>query len=319
MDIINYYYFHELAKNLNMTQTAKKLFISQQTLSNRIKRLEDYYGTLLFHRKPNLSLTCAGEHVLAFAQMIIKEETNLKDIISDINANEMGILRFGASTVRGLTCLAKIIPKFSERYPNVEIRYTDSLSSKLELLVEAGDLDFAVILKENISNKLVQHHILQDQVYLCVPDALLKKYYGDEADALKSRSLGGAHVKDFARLPFSMFSNRLGKTIRTCFEVAGCDPKVKFSTSSSQLLVPLCAQGITACFLTQVTLSGVVNQFADKVNIFPLYFKDKPLTQDLSLIYHKERYLPQYAKHFLDILFDYFEDLEKVHLARICT
>lgn len=319
MDIISYYYYQELAKDLNMTQTARKLFISQQTLSNRIKGLEDYYGTLLFHRKPNLSLTSAGEHVLAFAQMIIKEETNLKDIISDIKADEMGILCFGASTVRGLMCLTKIIPKFNERYPNVEIRYTDSLSIKLEALVEDGDLDFAVVLKKDVNNKLVQHHILKDQIYLCVPDTLLKEYYGDEAEAIKSRSLDGAYVKDFARLPFSMFSNRLGKAIHTCFETAGCTPKVKFTTSFSQLLVPLCAQGISACFITQMNLSGVIDQFADKkINIFPLYFEDKPMIQDLSLIYHKERYLPHYARHFLDILFNYFEDLEKVQLARIC-
>lgn len=263
MNIISFYYFQELAKDLHMTQTAKKLHISQQTLSNHIKRLEDYYGTLLFYRKPSLSLTYAGEHMLTFAQMLIKEEINLKGIISDIESNEMGVLRFGASIVRGTICLPKIIPRFNARYPNVEIRYTDSLSFNLEMLIETGDLDFA-------------------------------------------------------RLPFSMFSNRLGKTIRTCFEAANCTPKVQFTTAFSQLLVPLCAQGIAACFITQMNLSEVIDQFANKVNIFPLYFENKPMTQDLSLIYHKERYLPHYAKYFLDILFNYFDDLEQVHLARIC-
>ena len=54
MELNSLYYFSELAKDLNMTRTAQRLYISQQTLSNHIARLEDYYGTRLFNRKPSL-------------------------------------------------------------------------------------------------------------------------------------------------------------------------------------------------------------------------------------------------------------------------
>ena len=60
MDLISLYYFQELSKDLNMTKTAQRLYISQQTLSNHIQRLEQYYGVQLLYRKPSLSLTCAG-------------------------------------------------------------------------------------------------------------------------------------------------------------------------------------------------------------------------------------------------------------------
>ena len=66
MDLVSLYYFSELAKDLHMTRTAERLFISQQTLSNHIARLEDYYGTSLLYRKPSLSLTPAGERVFDF-------------------------------------------------------------------------------------------------------------------------------------------------------------------------------------------------------------------------------------------------------------
>lgn len=90
MDLISLYYFSELAKDLHMTRTANRLFISQQTLSNHIQRLEDYYGTKLFYRKPSLSLTTAGEFVLSFARVVNKEQVNLKDILSDIAHQERG-------------------------------------------------------------------------------------------------------------------------------------------------------------------------------------------------------------------------------------
>ena len=45
MDLVSLYYFQELSKDLNMTRTAQRLYISQQTLSNHIHRLEQHYGT----------------------------------------------------------------------------------------------------------------------------------------------------------------------------------------------------------------------------------------------------------------------------------
>ena len=54
MNLLSLYYFVELAKELHVTNTAQKLYISQQNLSQHIQRLEQYYGVPLFHRKPKL-------------------------------------------------------------------------------------------------------------------------------------------------------------------------------------------------------------------------------------------------------------------------
>ena len=50
MNLLSLYYFVELAKELHVTNTAQKLYISQQNLSQHIQRLEQYYGVPLFHR-----------------------------------------------------------------------------------------------------------------------------------------------------------------------------------------------------------------------------------------------------------------------------
>ena len=60
MNIDSLYYFAELAKDLHITRTAERIHISQQTLSNHIIRLEEYYGVKLLNRHPKLSLTYAG-------------------------------------------------------------------------------------------------------------------------------------------------------------------------------------------------------------------------------------------------------------------
>ena len=316
MDLISLYYFSELAKDLHMTRTANRLFISQQTLSNHIQRLEDYYGTRLLHRKPALSLTTAGEFVLGFANTVNKEQVNLKDILFDIAQQERGVLRFGASALRLNMCLPAILPQFSARYPNVELRITDTVTARLEPLVLDGSLDFAVTLNGEEHPRLVTQLLMDDQVYLCVADSLLRSCYGDETGNLKERAADGADVKDFARLPFCIFNNRMGRQINQCFETANIVPRAYITSTYTQVGTTVCFQRLAACFISQTSLVSQRDEIPEDLNIFPLHYKGQPLTQRLSLIRMKDRYLSHYSKFFLELLSQYFNGVEQVHMGR---
>ncbi len=317
MDLISLYYFSELAKDLHMTRTANRLFITQQTLSNHIQRLEEYYGTKLLYRKPALSLTTAGEFVLAFAGVVNKEQVNLKDILSDIAQQERGVLRFGASALRLNMCLPAILPEFTKRYPNVELRLTDAVTAQLEPLVLNGSLDFAVILNGEEHPKLVTRELMSDQVYLCVADSLLWEYYGENTPALKEAGLQGVNVKDFALLPFCVFDNRMGRQIQQCFEVANIMPRAYITSTYTQIGTTICFQRLAACFVSQMSLVSQRGDIPPDINIFPLYYQGQPVTQKLSLIRMKDRYLSHYSKFFLEQLSQYFSSVEKIHMNRM--
>ena len=316
MDMISLYYFSEVSKDLNITHTASRLFISQQTLSNHIHRLEEYYNVQLLYRKPTLSLTLAGEFVLAFADIINKEHTNLKDILSDIERQERGVLRFGASAMRLNLCLPAVLPDFSARYPNVEIRITDTITSKLEPLVMNGSLDFAITLNGEEYPKVLSNQLMDDQVYLCVSDTLLQTYYASEREELKERAIHGAYVEQFAKLPFCIFDNRMGRQINQCFEAANLTPRTYITSTYTQIGTTVCFQRLAACFASQMSLANQLDNIPPDINIFPLYYKGKPVVQRLCLIRLKDRYLSHYSKYFLDLLGQYFVDVEHVHLDR---
>lgn len=316
MDLTSLYYFSELAKDLHMTRTANRLFISQQTLSNHIQRLEDYYGTKLFHRRPSLSLTIAGEFVLGFADVVNKEQVNLKDILSDIAQQERGILRFGASALRLEMCLPAVLPIFSARYPNVELRITDTITARLEPLVLDGTLDFAITLNGEEHPRLVTQQLMDDQVYLCVADSLLLRCYGEDTQVLKEKGIQGVNVKDFSKLPFCIFENRMGRQIQQCFDTANIVPNAYITSTFTQIGTTICFQRLAACFLSQTSLVSQQDDIPPDINIFPLYYKGQPLTQRLSLIRMKDRYLSHYSKFFLEQLFQYFDGVERVRMER---
>lgn len=319
MDTTGLYYFSELAKDLHFTRTANRLFISQQTLSNHIMRLEEYYGVKLLHRKPALSLTYAGEFVLAFAETLNRESKNLRDILSDIQNQTKGLILFGASTLRMSTSLPDILPEFSSHFPNVEIRITDSSSKPLEQLILNGELDLAITISEEKNPKIEEIPLMRDQIYLCVTEPLLQRFYSNQSDieSLKQKSAYGADVKDFSRLPFCILNNRLGQNIQRCFDEAGIIPNVFTTSEHLQISNSICLKGLAACFATRTSLLNQRGTLTEEVHVFPLQFKGEPLMQKTTVIHHKERYLPNYCQYFLNLILEYFHRLEQIPIEQL--
>lgn len=109
------------------------------------------------------------------------------------------------------SCLPAVLPAFSRLYPKVEIRLENSISRDLEPLVLRGNLDMAVTAREYGEKILDGEHLMNDQIFLCVPDFLLRSTYGKASEQIKLSSWSGARLRDFSRLPFYLYTNRLGR------------------------------------------------------------------------------------------------------------
>lgn len=316
MDISTLYYFSEVVKDMNITKTAGRLYMSQQTLSNHILRLEEYYGVKLLERKPSLSLTYAGELVLNFANELYREEKNLMDKLTDIKQQEKGVIFFGASTLRMSSCLPNILPKFSENYPKVEVRITDTNSKMLEQYVAKGDIDLAIAI--SIDNPSISKiRLMSDQVYLCIADSLLEKYYKDDIKELKLKSYKGADLKNFSKLPFCMLDNYLGQNIWKCFEEAGFVPQIYTTSSYLQIGTSIGFQGVAACFATRTSLLNLKGNIPKNINVFPLNYNSKHFMQEIFLIHRKDRYFTAYMLNFINLIKEYFNNIEQLSIKQL--
>ena len=316
MELNSLIYFSELAKDLNMTRTAERLFLSQQSLSYHLLRLEEELGARLFERKPSLKLTAAGEQFLNYSRTAAREFENLKNRISDIEKQDRGVIRFGASTLRLSSCLPAILPQFHERYPDVEIRITDSISRQLVPRVIRGELDMAITLTGEEIPVLTAAPLMEDNLYLCVSDGLLQKYFGSESDRIKAKSSRRASIRDFGELPFCLYNNRLGDLIRGLFEEANIIPKATISSTYTQIGFDLCMRGVVACVATQLNLAGL-KEIPPDINIFPLYHPGKPVTHPVQLIWRSDRYLSAFSQYFIELLTAYFSEVAQQNVGRI--
>lgn len=319
MNFNSLYYFTELAKDLNMTRTAERLYISQQNLSNHIARLEAYYGIPLFTRKPKLTLTYAGSILLSFAQHTIFENTNMLNIMNDINNETNGILRFGGSPIRINSALPIILPKFVKRFPNVKLEIHDLISNFMEEQIKNSNLDLALVLSTEANVSIESHHLMDDPIYLLVPDSLLQQYYPKTFKDIKLQSLSGATLSNFAKLPFCDLDNRMGLKIKQDFQKHNISPHFYTVSNLTQLSTNIAFHGTACAFTSHIGLSNFINQIPEDLNIFPILIDNKPFIQSVSLIHRKNLYLNSYMLFFMNLIQEYSANLTHIKLTRIAT
>ena len=131
MELRQLRYFDKAAELLNFTEAARVLFISQSTLSQQIKQLEDELGVLLFDRVgKHIVLTEAGASFLPYARKTILDSENGKQIILDLQGLQTGVLNIGV-TYSLSSLLTKALISFSKKYPQIHVEIMFATSEEL--------------------------------------------------------------------------------------------------------------------------------------------------------------------------------------------
>lgn len=139
--------FISVAESLNFTQSAKKLYSSQSTVSRQISLLEEELGFELFIRGNNyIRLTPAGTTMLTYFTDQVNSFTIQRKIALTQNKGESGSLRFGFYCNMYIeSFLMTIINDFHLKYPNIIISYECIPNGDLEARIKENKLDLIFI------------------------------------------------------------------------------------------------------------------------------------------------------------------------------
>lgn len=160
MELRQLKYFATVAQTLNFTDASRMLFITQGTLSQQIKQLEDEIGTPLFIRTSHsVMLTDAGEELLPFAQKTIAEAANCKNKMNDLKKILTGSLNIGV-THSFSTLLVGTIKEFLKKYPNVKLNINYATASELFEMLHERKLDFILAFKPLQEYEAIQSEVL---------------------------------------------------------------------------------------------------------------------------------------------------------------
>lgn len=154
----------------NITRAAKRLFITQPSLSQCIQRVETELDATLFVRtKTGIELTAAGQSFINTAEKICKEYRDLENKMVDIEELRTGRLVIGIPTLLNGYFLPEGYVYFQNRYPNVKVDLYEDDSDRLEVMLLRGKIDLA-IMSLPIDSSLEIVPLVSCDMLLCAPD-----------------------------------------------------------------------------------------------------------------------------------------------------
>ena len=136
--------FIEVVDSGKMSTAASRLFISQPTVSQAIKELEEHYGGLLFERlSKKLYITEKGQRLLSYARNVVKQFDDMEEMM--IQDSHVKKIKIGATNTVGNCILGDVINAFKEINPQTEIYSYVNNTKNIEEKLLRSELDIAII------------------------------------------------------------------------------------------------------------------------------------------------------------------------------
>lgn len=169
MEIYQLRYFVAAAEAGNFTAAARQSNVSQPSLSQQIKSLEEELGHKLFDRLGRgAQLTQAGHTFLERARSILREVDDAVRAVSDSSGS--GLLRFGVIPSVAPYLLPDLMPRIRQRLPDSRVEVLEDFRTFLIDQVLEGKLDAAVVTMPPVTAKLEIEPLIREPLLVVMPD-----------------------------------------------------------------------------------------------------------------------------------------------------
>lgn len=285
MELRQLKYFLKAKEILNFTEAAKILNISQSTLSQQIKQLENELDVLLFNRiGKRVILTEAGEMFSEFALQSINKANEGLMLLKDLNNLNTGKITIGV--IYSMRILfAKALIRFAEQYPNIKVQVVFGTTKDLLEKLNTHHFDFILTFhkKGNHPNLKCQTLLSSNMVLVTAKKSLLA--------GKKSISLQEVAKLPLA-LPFSGYS-----TIQffvDSFNQKNLDPDICMEINDIPTLFEIVKTGHWHTILSNTSVNDP--------NVTGIPIEGKNMKRTIMIISLLEAYEKKAVKKFYEVL-----------------
>lgn len=285
-------YVKTIAECGSITAAAKKLFVSQPSLSQMLRQLEQETGLPIFDRSTSpMRLTYAGEKYLHAAERILAANAELDSQLREIRHEHAGRLRLGISVTRAMQVMPLVMPIFQQQYPNVSLQLTESGSANLEELLRGGSIDLAFAALESTSPSLAYELLEQETIGVLA---------GRDAAITRQNPNGTAlSLEAFRRESFVSLTKGHSSRITQdkLFRKYGLSPNILLETDALEVGRRVALEAGACMLLPSIYIDGYCYQ--RKGSFYPL--ADYENHRHFYACYRKDEFVPQYARDFIQI------------------
>ncbi|MDO5027810.1 MAG: LysR family transcriptional regulator [Bacillota bacterium] len=297
-----------VAEELNFTKAAEKAFVSQQTASYHIKTLEDQYKVKLFNRRPNLSLTEAGQFLYQSLKNLKSMEKSIAEGLSDYTGESIGELKVGINTVRARILNPGVLAKYMKIFPKISTNFFiyDTYILSDMLINQEINMFMGVNTRANPAFKRLK--LKDENIYLLATKKFLKDHKGFTDQEISKLHKEGININSLDGLPFirnlkgCALTQVLDRTI-TKYDIAIPE---NINTSDYDIQIDLCGSSLASAFCPSMILYRVIehNQLNKGSDREILIFKINDLEESLRIDIVTSALIPapKYLSLFIDEL-----------------
>ncbi|MDP2739355.1 MAG: LysR substrate-binding domain-containing protein [Pseudorhodobacter sp.] len=151
-------FFTAAAEQGSVSGAARALSISQSSVTEAIRALEDDLGVSLFDRLPRgLEITQKGAAFLRHARQILADVATARTAFRDDAEQATGRLSLGVTSLVAGYVLSDILSRFRRAFPQVELNVIEDNGDYLQHLLIGGELDVAVLLTSSVKDRMALH------------------------------------------------------------------------------------------------------------------------------------------------------------------
>lgn len=187
MDLKRLDVFCKVFELRSFTRAAEELNLSQPSVSDHVRRLEDSLREKLFDRLGRSTLsTEAGKLFYQYAKRILQLQDEALQALRQYQGELTGNLLLGASSIPGAYILPRLIGEFKIRYPKIQITHKIFNSHLIADEVIQGEVELGVIGAKWREPSLQWQELFSDEMILVVyPEHRWVKTDGVSIDSLK--------------------------------------------------------------------------------------------------------------------------------------
>lgn len=281
LDEQDFHLLQVLRRTRNITHAADELYITQSSVSKRIRQMEKELGlTLMLRSRQGIQFTPAGEIVLTHVANVLQELDTMKQELSLQSGRIAGTLRAGVSINYAMYRLPDELADYNARYPAVTTQITTVSSQHVYSMLLANQIDVGILRGEY--SEWRGERILLAREHIC---AITSKQD-------KNTPLSG--LPQVSRPADDDMERMLAQWMRENHLQTSAN---RISVNSTATCMAMVERGLGWGIVPEMCLQGF-----DGI-ARPLYFENgEPLTRATWLMYQKQALeLPQ-VRVFLDIV-----------------
>jgi len=177
--------FIQVAESGKMSIAAKKLYVSQSSVSQAISEIEKEFHVLLFQRvRKKLILTPIGQQLLEYAKQAVSYQNSITEWLKQ--CSDYKYIRVGATVTVGSSVLSEIMKRLNNAYPGLDSHVFVGNTHSIEVQLLNGGLDIGLV-EGSICNVKIESHAAMDDymVIVCGQD---HRFFGRETIAIEELS-----------------------------------------------------------------------------------------------------------------------------------